>query len=206
MPIFISSSLCFAEARRKRLFTRLDALARACTCALVRLCTAPAHLRCNVMNVRAFLCLSCMRAAALYVVVERAKKCLDFGSTLYCWHIFFCFLYDGLPSAWEWSLSSLSLSRSLSLARSLSFPRSLAVSPSLCAASHSICFAGYISTRYRHTRTCAYTRARAHTHTHTHTHTHRWTCTIGACVVSIVVGEYVCARREMREITIVRGV
>lgn len=73
--------------------------------------------------------------AALYVVVERAKKCLDFGTTLYGWHILLCIMYDGMPSSWEW-----------------------------------------------------------------------WTCTIVACIVTIVVGEYACARREMRDITIVRGV
>jgi len=72
--------------------------------------------------------------AALYMVVERAKKCLDFGSTLYGWHILLCVAYDGLPLSWEW-----------------------------------------------------------------------WICTIGACVMTIVVGEYACARREMRDITIFRG-
>ena len=39
---------------------------------------------------------------ALYVVVERAKKCLDFGTSLYGWHLILCLLYAGLPSAWEW--------------------------------------------------------------------------------------------------------
>jgi len=61
---------------------------------------------CHVMFVCLFVCVcACvcvLCTAALYVVVERAKKCLDFGSTLYGWHIFFCFLYDGLPSPWEW--------------------------------------------------------------------------------------------------------
>mmetsp|Transcript_88411 Transcript_88411/g.143141 ORF Transcript_88411/g.143141 Transcript_88411/m.143141 type:complete len:155 (+) Transcript_88411:188-652(+) len=76
-----------------------------------------------------------LNTAALYVVVQRAKKCLDFGITLYVWHIVLCVVYNGLPGAWEW-----------------------------------------------------------------------WVSTIGSCVATILLGEYVCARREMRDITIVRGV
>jgi hypothetical protein len=72
-------------------------------------------------------------SVALYVVVERAKKCLDFATTLYGWHIVICAVYNGLPGAWQW-----------------------------------------------------------------------WTMIIGSCVVSILLGEYICARREMRDI-IVRG-
>mmetsp|Transcript_17435 Transcript_17435/g.42322 ORF Transcript_17435/g.42322 Transcript_17435/m.42322 type:complete len:153 (-) Transcript_17435:539-997(-) len=69
----------------------------------------------------------------LYIVVERAKKCLDFAATMYGFHILFCWYYGGMPTHWQW-----------------------------------------------------------------------WTTTIASAVVTILVGEYVCARREMREITIVR--
>mmetsp|Transcript_68867 Transcript_68867/g.164300 ORF Transcript_68867/g.164300 Transcript_68867/m.164300 type:complete len:163 (+) Transcript_68867:348-836(+) len=70
---------------------------------------------------------------ALRIVVERARKCLDFGATIYILHLFVCCLHAGFPSHWEW-----------------------------------------------------------------------WAVNLGAMVFSIVLGEYVCARREMREITIVR--
>lgn len=75
-----------------------------------------------------------LNAAALYVVVERAKKCLDFGATLYFWHIILCAIYGGLPSSWEW-----------------------------------------------------------------------WLTILGSCVATILMGEYLCARREMQDITITRA-
>eukprot|EP00960_Hanusia_phi_P048916 759250-Hanusia_phi.AAC.6 len=81
-----------------------------------------------------FLCALC-DVGFLYVVVERAKKCLDFGTTLYGFHILICFFYDGLPTHWVW-----------------------------------------------------------------------WFCNILATILTVLTGEYVCARREMRDITIVRGV
>mmetsp|Transcript_10644 Transcript_10644/g.21293 ORF Transcript_10644/g.21293 Transcript_10644/m.21293 type:complete len:154 (+) Transcript_10644:209-670(+) len=69
----------------------------------------------------------------LYVVIERAKKCLDFGATVYGFHIFFCWLYAGMPSYWHW-----------------------------------------------------------------------WLVIILSTTLTVLLGEYICARREMREITIVR--
>lgn len=36
------------------------------------------------------------------MIVERAKKCLDFTSTLYIIHLGICSLYDGIPQNWEW--------------------------------------------------------------------------------------------------------
>ena len=41
-------------------------------------------------------------AAFLCVVVERAKKCLDFTVTAHFMHLCSCSLYDGLPDHWEW--------------------------------------------------------------------------------------------------------
>lgn len=42
------------------------------------------------------------RAILLPVIVERAKKCLDFTSTLHIIHLSICSLYDGVPRNWEW--------------------------------------------------------------------------------------------------------
>jgi hypothetical protein len=36
------------------------------------------------------------------VVVERAKKCLDFTATFHLMHLFFCWQHGGFPSSWEW--------------------------------------------------------------------------------------------------------
>jgi len=38
----------------------------------------------------------------LCVVVERAKKCLDFTATVHVLHLCGCALYDGFPGSWEW--------------------------------------------------------------------------------------------------------
>ena len=38
----------------------------------------------------------------LCIIVERARKCLDFSVTAHCVHLFCCVLYDGWPSSWEW--------------------------------------------------------------------------------------------------------
>jgi len=42
------------------------------------------------------------RAGFLCVVVERAKKCLDFTATLYIVHLFICLVHSGMPSNVEW--------------------------------------------------------------------------------------------------------
>ena len=41
-------------------------------------------------------------ALLLPMIVERAKKCLDFTSTLYIIHLAVCSFYDGIPQNWEW--------------------------------------------------------------------------------------------------------
>lgn len=51
-------------------------------------------------------------AILLPVIVERAKKCLDFTSTLYIIHLGICCFYDGVPQNWEWwilQMASLAL-------------------------------------------------------------------------------------------------
>lgn len=62
------------------------------------------------------LCLTCFRlqhrALLLPMIVERAKKCLDFTSTLYIIHLTICSFYNGIPHNWEWwilQMASLAL-------------------------------------------------------------------------------------------------
>ena len=38
----------------------------------------------------------------LCVVVERAKKCLDFTATTHLIHLCCTVMYDGFPGSWEW--------------------------------------------------------------------------------------------------------
>ena len=40
----------------------------------------------------------------LALIVERAKKCLDFAATLHVVHLVNCWMYDSLPTSWEWWL------------------------------------------------------------------------------------------------------
>jgi len=35
-------------------------------------------------------------------IVERAKKCLDFVSTLFIFHVIGCMVYKEIPQHWEW--------------------------------------------------------------------------------------------------------
>ena len=39
---------------------------------------------------------------ALYFVVERTKKCLDFAATVYILHLAACWWYGGFPWEWRW--------------------------------------------------------------------------------------------------------
>mmetsp|Transcript_8032 Transcript_8032/g.15951 ORF Transcript_8032/g.15951 Transcript_8032/m.15951 type:complete len:140 (-) Transcript_8032:863-1282(-) len=41
-------------------------------------------------------------AVFLSLIVERAKKCLDFAFTNHVLHLIFCTLYESFPSNWEW--------------------------------------------------------------------------------------------------------
>eukprot|EP00245_Coleochaete_scutata_P000304 TRINITY_DN10373_c1_g1_i1.p1 TRINITY_DN10373_c1_g1~~TRINITY_DN10373_c1_g1_i1.p1 ORF type:complete len:162 (-),score=29.24 TRINITY_DN10373_c1_g1_i1:861-1346(-) len=41
-------------------------------------------------------------AGYLMLLIERAKKCLDFTCTMYIIHLLFCLVYNGLPSNVTW--------------------------------------------------------------------------------------------------------
>jgi len=41
------------------------------------------------------------------VVVERAKKCLDFAATMHIIHLVVCMCYSGFPTNWLWWLLML---------------------------------------------------------------------------------------------------
>lgn len=45
-------------------------------------------------------------AGYMFLLVERAKKCLDFSATLYIIHLFLCLLYGGWPSSVTWWVSN----------------------------------------------------------------------------------------------------
>lgn len=52
--------------------------------------------------IAAFLLNALAGAGFLLLVVERAKKCVDFTVTMYIIHLFLCLLYGGLPSSITW--------------------------------------------------------------------------------------------------------
>lgn len=41
-------------------------------------------------------------AILLAIIVEKAKKCLDFSVTSFLIHVIACTVYDGIPSTWDW--------------------------------------------------------------------------------------------------------
>lgn len=49
-----------------------------------------------------FLCLH--SAGYLLFLIERAKKCLDFSTTLHIIHLFICIIYGGWPYSMTWWL------------------------------------------------------------------------------------------------------
>ncbi|OQR85428.1 hypothetical protein ACHHYP_11845 [Achlya hypogyna] len=53
--------------------------------------TSFAHIVCGLVN-----------AVLLCIFVERAKKCLDFGATVYVLDLVVCILYQGFPASWSW--------------------------------------------------------------------------------------------------------
>merc|ERR1711871_1180024 len=59
----------------------------------------------------AFMGNAFVQAAALRLVVCRARKCLDFGATALFYHWLFCWIYGGLPrwSWWAWQLLCLAV-------------------------------------------------------------------------------------------------
>lgn len=52
--------------------------------------------------IAAFILNSFAGAGYLLLIVERAKKCLDFTATMYIVHLFLCLIYGGLPSSITW--------------------------------------------------------------------------------------------------------
>ncbi|KAK3239113.1 hypothetical protein CYMTET_50933 [Cymbomonas tetramitiformis] len=54
------------------------------------------------MVITAYLANAAATAGFLCIVVERAKKCLDFSATLTMVHLFLCLVYSGFPSNVEW--------------------------------------------------------------------------------------------------------
>lgn len=55
----------------------------------------------------AFLLASASGAGLLTIIVERAKKCLDFATTLYLVHLVLVLCYAGWPMRFEWWLLQL---------------------------------------------------------------------------------------------------
>eukprot|EP01080_Neovahlkampfia_damariscottae_P008358 gene8358-183_t len=45
---------------------------------------------------------SFMNALAMYFVIQRSRKCLDFTLTFYFVHFFVCVFFKGFPIHWEW--------------------------------------------------------------------------------------------------------
>lgn len=54
------------------------------------------------MVIISFLANAIAGAGYLCIVVERAKKCLDFTATVYIVHFFICLFHSGLPANVEW--------------------------------------------------------------------------------------------------------
>jgi len=63
-----------------------------------------AHFTEGWASIFAFICVFPPCAFAMVLIVRRAKKCLDFASTVYIFHFFFCWAFDGIPTNWEWWL------------------------------------------------------------------------------------------------------
>lgn len=59
------------------------------------------------VSVAAFFFNAIAGGCFLSIIVERAKKCLDFAATVHVVHLLNCWMYDGLPNSWEWWLVNL---------------------------------------------------------------------------------------------------
>lgn len=51
--------------------------------------------------------LYCFRSVLLAIIVEKSKKCLDFGVTLFLIHWVMCWMYDGFPTVLDWWIVNL---------------------------------------------------------------------------------------------------
>lgn len=56
----------------------------------------------SVLRLMRMLLDACGRAGYIFVLVERAKKCLDFTATMYIIHLILCVLYNGFPTSFLW--------------------------------------------------------------------------------------------------------
>jgi len=66
------------------------------------------HSSGGLATILSFLATSIVGAVALLIVVERAKKCLDFAATMHIIHLVLCLCYSGFPTNWLWWLLMLS--------------------------------------------------------------------------------------------------
>eukprot|EP00879_Flechtneria_rotunda_P011595 GHRR01012111.1.p1 GENE.GHRR01012111.1~~GHRR01012111.1.p1 ORF type:complete len:279 (+),score=77.62 GHRR01012111.1:492-1328(+) len=66
------------------------------------------HFKTNLgwLNWMAHIISSVAAAAILAWIVERAKRCLDFGATLYIWHLIFVCWYSGWPGSLAWWIAN----------------------------------------------------------------------------------------------------
>jgi len=65
------------------------------------------HTSSGLVTIFSFMATSIIGAVALMVVVERAKKCLDFAATMHIIHLMVCMFYSGFPTNWLWWLLML---------------------------------------------------------------------------------------------------
>lgn len=83
-------------------------------------------------NSLAVIIMAFITAVFLCVIVERAKKCLDFALTLYFIDFLLCIVYEGFPTTWAWWLIHLiSLTISILLGEFLCSRRELEEIPML---------------------------------------------------------------------------
>ena len=72
--------------------------------ALFSACSLRLDKRGGWISLSAFSINSLSGGCLLSIIVERAKKCLDFTATAHMLHLCGCTLYDGFPKRWEWWL------------------------------------------------------------------------------------------------------
>ena len=54
------------------------------------------------VGIASVIAASFIGAVMLAVVVEKSRKCLDFGATVFLFHLLFCTLLREAPSTWAW--------------------------------------------------------------------------------------------------------
>jgi hypothetical protein len=45
-------------------------------------------------------------ALMMPIIVEKSRKCLDFGSTIYIFHLLFCTFFRACPTTWGWWITN----------------------------------------------------------------------------------------------------